>query len=182
MKLWRAHKKPPPELRAVATDGDFPHARRRGIRVACCTTTTCCMTIVLGGGGLLAGGIYGFRSAMRTNREQIEAPQPASFGQVVFFYALAYGAAGLILGVFVARTFVGLFGISTGTMGSALTFLAGGLALGAAVAVLAGRRPQKAPNRPTVSAGRTVFRVCFFGGIGLLIGAFFGGLLDMSLL
>jgi hypothetical protein len=47
------------DVRVVPTDGDFPHARRRAVKLACCTTT-CCFTFLGGAVGILGGGILGF--------------------------------------------------------------------------------------------------------------------------
>jgi len=51
-------------LRFERTRGDFPHVRRRGVRLACCTTTTCCLTLLVGGAGVVAGLIAGTVAAI----------------------------------------------------------------------------------------------------------------------
>lgn len=81
------------------TEGDFPHARRRSVHLACCTTTTCCFTLLLGGVGAVAGLITGLVKFTRTS-SGIEDPVAAMLLGIVrcFLYTIGYAIAGMLLG------------------------------------------------------------------------------------
>ena len=90
------------DLRVVPTDGDFPHARRRAVKLACCTTT-CCFTIIGGAGGLLVGSIVGIvrflqgvEGDVRTERGPFAAMLLGT-GRFITFL-LWYGVVGLLIG------------------------------------------------------------------------------------
>jgi hypothetical protein len=94
--------------RVRPTAGDFPHTRRRSLRLACCTCTCCCFTFLLGGIGGVTGLVMGLVKACRTPTG-IENPLAAlavRFVRLVIFMA-AYGIAGLLIGAAVG------FGIDT---------------------------------------------------------------------
>lgn len=81
------------------TAGDFPHARRRGVRLACCTCTTCCFTLLLGGIGGIAGLITGAASAKRYAL-QIENPTIQMVVNALWLLGvvIAYGLVGVLVG------------------------------------------------------------------------------------
>ena len=86
-------------VRARRTEGDFPHTRRRSVRLACCTTTTCCFTLLLGAIGGVTGLVMGLVKATRIHSE-IENPYAAFVVGAVRLLLLvaAYGVAGMLIG------------------------------------------------------------------------------------
>lgn len=87
------------------TDGDFSHASRRGVRLACCTTTTCCLTLLSGAIGGVAGIGTGIamvaksRSQQRPATKQQTTAGGAMLGVLrILLYALGYCIAGLLMG------------------------------------------------------------------------------------
>jgi hypothetical protein len=85
--------------RAVATEGDFPHVRRRGVRLACCTCTTCSFTLLFGGIGALAGGIKGIFGFLDLASPP-EWTAVSILGRILLFiaYLLWFGFLGLLAG------------------------------------------------------------------------------------
>ena len=89
-------------LRARATSGDFPHARHRGVRLACCSCTTCCFTLLLGGTGGLIGSVLGWRRGLlilRAEKASDEPPITRIPGWLrILRRILLYGGWGILLG------------------------------------------------------------------------------------
>jgi len=85
-----------------ATEGDFPHIRGRGVRLACCCCTSCCFTFLLGGVGGIAGVITGLVKGMHAGPTSTETrSELASFALAsvrIVLYVLAYGVSGILLG------------------------------------------------------------------------------------
>lgn len=81
------------------TAGDFPHARKRSVRLACCTCTTCCFTLLLGGIGGVAGLISGFISAKESSVD-VENPYAQFLLSGLWFVGiiLGYAIVGILIG------------------------------------------------------------------------------------
>ena len=95
------------------TEGDFPHARRRTVRLACCSCTSCCFTFLLAGVGGLAGITIGIAKACRS-KSSIRNPMGAIVIELLRFlvYIVVYSVAGLLIGAgfgFGLDTIVGVF-------------------------------------------------------------------------
>lgn len=76
------------------TEGDFPHARKRGVRLACCSCTTCCFTLLVGGIGGVAGLVKGIMSV-----NQYAIPIENEIAEVVInlvWYLLVVAAHALV--------------------------------------------------------------------------------------
>jgi hypothetical protein len=88
-----------PTLVVEHTTGDFPHARKRGVRLACCTCTTCCFTLLLGGIGGVAGLISGVMAA-RESSVDVENPYAQFALSILWFLAIVVGylLIGLLIG------------------------------------------------------------------------------------
>lgn len=91
--------RPQPPLAVVHTEGDFPHARRRSVRLACCSCSSCIFLLGAGLGGLIGffqGAAQGWKSGQEDN-----IPVGYRIIQALilaFIYTIALGAAGLVLG------------------------------------------------------------------------------------
>jgi hypothetical protein len=80
------------------TAGDFPHARRRGVRLACCTCTTCCFTLLLGGIGGIAGLVKGIASV---NQYALRIENPVAEVVVNSLWYLGVVVAYVLVGVLI---------------------------------------------------------------------------------
>src|SRR5688572_3919964 len=90
------------------TRGDFPHTRRRSVRIACCSCTCCCFTFLIAGVGGVAGIVVGIRKAC-TFSTSISNPLAAVGVGILraIVLILAYGLAGILIGAAIG------FGIDT---------------------------------------------------------------------
>lgn len=102
-----------PALQVRPTRGDFGHAGRRGVRLACCTTTTCCFTLLLGAVGGVAGLATGIVVAAKPGRRspKSEATLVNALLSIVLFllYAFGYAVCGLLIGAAVGFGIDALF-------------------------------------------------------------------------
>ncbi|MBI4600961.1 MAG: hypothetical protein HY721_03285 [Planctomycetes bacterium] len=89
-------------LRFEPSSGDFPHARRRGAKLACCTCTTCCFTVLLGGIGAVAGVVHGVIAFVARPPSESESWLRIVGGILrLLLYVLGFGLAYLLLGAFI---------------------------------------------------------------------------------
>lgn len=87
------------EVTVRPTTGDFPHARRRGVKLACCTCTCCCFTLLLGGICGLTGLVIGLVKAVRTPLDVENAAAAFALGALrLVVFMVAYGIAGILIG------------------------------------------------------------------------------------
>jgi hypothetical protein len=92
------------------TEGDFPHVRRRSVKLACCTTTCCCIVLIGAAVGGLGGFITGIVKAVRINRldrehydaEELEATRLRRLARGTFrilVFAGAFAVVGVLMGI-----------------------------------------------------------------------------------
>lgn len=81
------------------TEGDFPHARRRGVRLACCTCTSCCFTLLFGGVGGLVGLVKGLMEGT-DGTPCVSSPGLAIFVGILWILArlVVYAVVGILIG------------------------------------------------------------------------------------